>query len=201
MHKAMFINLFTYQGYRVIYRNMKVIFTIGHSNQSLEDLIEKLEVNQIQKLYDVRSYPGSRHCPWFSRESLEVEIPKHSIEYEWYPNLGGRRKPIKPVPNTVSWWTHPSFSAYANYALTDEKFKHGLDVLINDTKRCCYMCSEAQWWRCHRRIISDWLTAYGVDVQHIMTNKPTQNTRHILSSGAFLEFEKVEYPGIKALDI
>ena len=62
-----------------------------------------------------------------------------------------------------------AFRNYADYAQTDA-FRVGLNDLLTLTHgpRCAIMCAEAVWWRCHRRIITDYLLAQGILVEHIM---------------------------------
>ena len=71
---------------------MNTIWTIGHSTRTFEEFVELLRLNQIEKLVDVRHYPGSRKFPQFNKDYLEVELPKCEIEYEHLVDLGGRRK-------------------------------------------------------------------------------------------------------------
>ena len=66
-------------------------------------------------------------------------------------------------------WRVQAFHNYADYALSDT-FQAALDQLIQLGKkqRLTLMCSEAVWWRCHRRIITDYLLLRGYRVEHIM---------------------------------
>lgn len=162
---------------------MATIYTIGHSNQPLSAFIEILQANRIVLLLDVRSYPGTRACPWFGREVLAESLPASGIAYKWQPALGGRRKPSKTVRPAVAWWEHPSFAAYAAHALDSAEWSSALGQLMVQPGPVAIMCAEVQWWKCHRRIISDWLVANGVEVRHIMEahGKPA---RHELSAGA-----------------
>lgn len=162
---------------------MSAIYTIGHSNQPLGEFIEALRVNRIERLIDVRSYPGSRACPWFGGEALSESLPASDIAYEWQPALGGRRKPSKIVRPAVAWWEHPSFAAYAAHALESAEWSSALERLMAQPGPVAIMCAEVQWWKCHRRIISDWLVANGTEVRHIM-GAHSEPVRHELSAGA-----------------
>ncbi len=79
--------------------------------------------------------------------------------------MRGKQALADPSPN--AFWDNRSFRAYADYALT-EGFRRGLERLrqLGDEKRCAIMCAEAVWWRCHRRIIADYLIAAGASVSH-----------------------------------
>lgn len=67
------------------------------------------------------------------------------------------------------YWENQSFHNYADYALSDE-FEHGLDELltVSAERRTAIMCAEAVWWRCHRRIVADYLLLRGRSVIHLM---------------------------------
>lgn len=145
----------------------KEVWTIGHSNRPLEELIEMLQSFNIEQLVDIRHYPGSRKYPYFNKENLEKVIPENGIGYLHMVDLGGRRKVNKDSKNIA--WRHPAFRGYADYMETVE-FKTGIEKLeeIAQEKRTAYMCSEAVWWRCHRSMVSDYLKAHGWKVMHIM---------------------------------
>jgi uncharacterized protein (DUF488 family) len=93
-----------------------------------------------------------------------------NIVYGWAKALGGRRN-SKRIDTPHTAWEHPSFRGYADYAETPE-FLAALNELMHEALevRTAIMCSEGLWWRCHRRIISDYLTNRGWAVTHIMPN-------------------------------
>ena len=49
-------------------------------------------------------------------------------------------------------------------------------------KRCTVMCAEAVWWRCHRRIIADYLIAAGEDVLHILGANRIESARMTIAA-------------------
>jgi uncharacterized protein (DUF488 family) len=145
-------------------------FTIGHSTRSLAEFTGLLKESEIEILADVRSIPRSRTNPQFNLDTLPAELSAQGVAYVHLAALGGRRGKEKmdhPSPN--GYWTHPAFRHYADYAL-GEPFREGLAQLlgIGHARRCAIMCSEAVWWRCHRRIVADYLLARGETVLHIM---------------------------------
>jgi uncharacterized protein (DUF488 family) len=145
-------------------------FTIGHSNHSLDDFIGLLNGAEIGVLADVRKMPGSRAHPQFNEATLPGALADFDIAYEHEAALGGLRGKTRTVAEDVNgFWTNASFHRYADYALS-APFHAGLDRLIDlgRARRCAVMCSEAVWWRCHRRIIADYLIARGETVFHIM---------------------------------
>lgn len=145
----------------------KIIWTIGHSTRTLEELIEMLRSFEIAMVADIRSYPGSRRYPQFNKDALEVSLPENQIQYIHIKKLGGRRK-VNPASQNTSWH-HPAFRGYADYMETAD-FKEGMEELktIALQMRTVMMCSEAVWWRCHRSMVSDYLKAQGWTVMHIM---------------------------------
>jgi uncharacterized protein (DUF488 family) len=145
-------------------------FTIGHSTRPLAEFTGLLKESAINTLVDVRSIPRSRTNPQFNQDTLPASLWAEGIAYVHSAALGGRRSKRNtdsPSPNT--YWTHPAFRNYADYAL-GEPFREGFDQLldIGRAQRCAIMCSEAVWWRCHRRIVADYLLARGETVLHIM---------------------------------
>lgn len=146
------------------------IGTIGHSTRSLEDFVGLLNAAEADLVVDVRAIPRSRTNPQYNKETLPRALKRFGIGYLHLPELGGRRKKVAGVEADVNaFWLNRSFHNYADYALTDE-FRRGLRKLLEAARshRCVIMCSEAVWWRCHRRIIADHLLALGVTVFHLM---------------------------------
>jgi len=167
-----------------------MIFTIGHSTRELDELIALLRENGVERLADVRRYPGSRRFPHFCRDALSQSLPEHGIEYVHVPELGGRRKPLPDSPNAA--WRNEQFRAYADHMATDE-FRGAVDALLASPKRTCVMCAEAVPWRCHRNLLADELTRRGIEVFHILAPRSIQ--QHVLNSIARIECDRVVYPG------
>lgn len=146
------------------------IYTIGHSTRTTAELASLLREAGVDLLVDVRSIPRSRTNPQFNRDTLPQALSQEGIGYHYIGALGGRRHSARgapPSPNT--YWQNTSFRAYADYTATDA-FRAGLDELCGLAQKhtCAIMCAEAVWWRCHRRIITDYLLARGIPVRHIM---------------------------------
>lgn len=145
-------------------------YTIGHSNRGLDAFIALLEGHSVDYLADIRAFPMTRANPQFNGDSMASVLAGHGIAYEHHPSLGGLRKRAKDiVPEVNGLWKNRSFHNYADYALS-EPFRTGLAHLLADGTRrtAAIMCAEAVWWRCHRRIVADWLIANGETVFHIM---------------------------------
>jgi uncharacterized protein (DUF488 family) len=176
-------------------RLKRPFFTIGHSNRSLEELVELLSGAEIGLVADIRKIPKSRANPQFNEDTLPDALAAHDISYEHVAALGGLRGKARAVARDLNgFWENESFHRYADYALSNE-FQAGLEHLIEQgrKKRCAMMCSEAVWWRCHRRIVTDHLIARGETVYHIMGQGRVELAR--LSSGAIAQpGQPVIYP-------
>jgi uncharacterized protein (DUF488 family) len=149
------------------------IWTIGHSNRSLEDFLAHLASFNIDVLTDVRRFPGSKKHPHFNQQTLAQSLATSGVAYECFPELGGRRKPRPDSLNTA--WRNDSFRAYADYMESDE-FRAGVVRLLSvaENRRAAIMCSEAVWWRCHRSLIADYLKSRGIEVEHIVSLKKSE---------------------------
>jgi uncharacterized protein (DUF488 family) len=170
-------------------------FTIGHSNRSLEEFAGLLNAAEIALIADIRTIPKSRANPQFNEDTLPGSLAPFQIAYERIAALGGLRGKSKTIARDVNgFWTNDSFHNYADYALSDE-FRAGLDRLIEDgrKRRTAFMCSEAVWWRCHRRIVADHLIARGETVFHIM-GKHRLEPAHLTAGAVVQPDGEVVYP-------
>ena len=155
-----------------------------------------LAQHKVEAMVDIRCFPGSRKHPHFQRDSLTAALPKLGVEYHWLEALGGRRRKQRGESPNLGL-ENQGFRNYA-YMRTDE-FREGVETLLEDArrKRTAIMCAEGLFWQCHRRLVSDFLVANGVTVQHVM---PTGELRpHKLTTGAVVENGRVTYPGEKSL--
>ena len=144
------------------------IHTIGHGNRPLEELISLLHLNGVDRLVDVRAFPGSRRHPHFGRSELERSLPAAGIEYVWEGKaLGGRRRARADSPHVAM--RNDSFRAYADH-MESEEFRLGVDRLLEMavSARPAIMCAERLPWQCHRYMISDYLVAHDVQVLHVI---------------------------------
>lgn len=167
------------------------IWSVGHSTRTLAELVELMAAHGIEQIADVRRFPGSRRHPHFGEAELRDRLADNGIMYTWVQALGGRRAHSGADPES-SGWQHPAFRAYAAHLATDE-FAGGLEMLIARARarRTAMMCSEALWWRCHRRLIADVLVARGAQVLHIFT--PEKSQQHALRLPARLVDGRLAY--------
>jgi uncharacterized protein (DUF488 family) len=164
-----------------------VIYTIGHSTRSAAELIELLRRAGVDLLVDIRTAPRSRFNPQFNADVLPEALAAAGLGYRHLAELGGlrhRRKDAPPSRNTA--WRNEAFRNYADYA-AGAAFRSGLDALLAlaEVHVCAIMCAEAVWWRCHRRIVADYLIVRGREVRHIMA--PGKIEAATLTPGAELQ--------------
>jgi uncharacterized protein (DUF488 family) len=191
-----------------------VIYTIGHSTRSLDELVELLHVHHVNRLADIRTVPRSRRHPHFSADALGVSLPAQGVSYRHFPGLGGLRKPRKDSRNGA--WRHEGFRGYADYmetasfrdALADlisladadgperpgRHLERRADLLGPPDTRVAIMCAEAVWWRCHRQLTADALLARGIEVRHITSTAAA--AAHKLTEFARVVDGQVQYPGL-----
>jgi uncharacterized protein (DUF488 family) len=167
------------------------VLTVGHSTREPGELEKLLVAHGVKLVVDVRAQPGSRRMPHFGCEALERSLSEAGIGYLHLPELGGRRRPHDDSPNGA--WQNAQFQGYADHTATDE-FERGLarTTTAASARRTVLMCAEAAWWRCHRRLIADVLTARGWAVLHVTgSGRPS---RHELPDFAVVDGGRVVYP-------
>jgi len=145
-------------------------FTIGHSTRTIPEFVDLLRVAGVEMVADIRTVPRSRTNPQYNKDVLGENLAPYQIGYEHIAELGGLRGKAGDVPEaTNAFWINRSFHNYADYAL-GERFRTGLEALValGRRRRTAMMCSEAVWWRCHRRIVADYLLCGGETVFHLM---------------------------------
>jgi uncharacterized protein (DUF488 family) len=143
------------------------LWTVGHSNHPIDELLDILVAHGVTRIADVRRFPGSRKFPQFNPVALEAYLGDAGIAYTPMPDLGGRRKSLPDSPHSA--WRNEAFRGYADYMDTPE-FAQAAEILAGVARedRVAVMCSEAVWWRCHRSMISDYFKAHGWVVLHII---------------------------------
>ncbi|WP_091182039.1 DUF488 domain-containing protein [Paramicrobacterium humi] len=160
------------------------LLTFGHGRLERQELADLLRDARIERVVDVRRFPGSRANEAAARGQVPELLAEIGIAYRWDQRLGGRRRLDKHTPSPDTWWRVEAFRAYSAWTRGDE-FQTALPDLVDDigTARTAVMCSESVWWRCHRRIIADVVAlGCGIPVEHLMhTGKLTA---HEPSEGA-----------------
>jgi uncharacterized protein (DUF488 family) len=154
-------------------------YTIGHSTRGIEEFVDLLRGADVRLVVDVRTVPRSRTNPQYNRDALPDSLAQFQIGYAHIAALGGLRGHKRDMPDDINaFWQNASFHNYADYAMSED-FRDGLAKLreIGHAAPCAIMCAEAVWWRCHRRIIADYLIAAGETVFHILAGKRIEPAR------------------------
>lgn len=170
-----------------------MIYTIGHGNRPLEELIGLLHEFHVGCLIDVRAFPGSRRHPHFGRGELERSLPESGIDYVWEgARLGGRRRPRPDSPHVAL--RNASFRAYADH-MESAEFHEGVGCVLALAQEgeVALMCAERLPWQCHRYMISDYLAAQGVEVRHVIDAKAPK--AHALRAEARIAGANLVYDG------
>jgi uncharacterized protein (DUF488 family) len=158
-----------------------VLLTFGHGTASAEQITQLLRGAEVAGLVDIRTAPGSRRHPHVARAELERWLPGSGVRYRWDQRLGGFRRPGTDSPDVA--WREAAFRGYAGHMRTDE-FQAAAAELVAETRtrQVAAMCSESLWWRCHRRLLADYVwVVCGLPVRHLMHDGRLQE--HRLSSG------------------
>jgi uncharacterized protein (DUF488 family) len=151
-----------------------MLLTYGHGTDSAERTVAILSGAGVAALVDIRTAPGSRRNPQFARAALEEWLPAAGIAYRWEKRLGGFRKPSPGNPDVA--WREDMFRGYAEH-MRSADFGAAVDTLLAfntglaaaEAIQTTVMCSESLWWRCHRRLLADFVSvARGVEVRHMM---------------------------------
>jgi uncharacterized protein (DUF488 family) len=186
---------------------MARVFTIGHSNRKWSDFIFMLKDNHVDVLVDVRRYPGSRACPQFNKEEMTTELRKENVSYVHIEKLGGRRNKLDVKRdrcdsnsnnnNNNTGWKNKSFRAYADYMATTS-FREGINEILSLMKNYCnlaIMCAEAVPWRCHRRMIADYLfMVEGISIFDILGDEQQPASHELTPFAHHIDNKIITYP-------
>jgi uncharacterized protein (DUF488 family) len=149
------------------------VFTIGHGTRPAEELVEMLRSASVETLVDVRRFPGSRRTPQFNQAALAETLGAAEITYWHAEKLGGRRA-NEPGEERFPCIRVAAFRSYAARMGT-EPWQQALEAALAEPSPC-FMCAETLWWRCHRRLIAELLTARGHEVIHLI--RPGERQPH-----------------------
>ena len=166
------------------------IYTIGHSNRSLDELLTILQSKHIATLVDVRAHPYSRRHPQFSSETLRTGVETVGMTYHWAGRQLGGKRPVREDSPHVAM--EEGLRGYADYMDTED-FQQAAAQLINLAARAptALLCAERLAEHCHRSLLADYLVLKGVQVIHLVSNE--ESHEHNLSSTARLESIRLIY--------
>jgi uncharacterized protein (DUF488 family) len=151
------------------------IWTVGHSNHSIEAFMGLLEKQNIEFVADVRSYPYSRFAQQFNREGLEGVLSKHGVGYVFLgEELGGR-------PSLDEHYDEEGHALYGPMSL-EPRFRDAIERLLAGAKehRIALLCSEGNPETCHRRLlVGKVLTERGAELCHILPDTSVTIEREV----------------------
>ena len=156
-----------------------LVHTIGHGTRPLEELLECLRAAGVETLVDVRRFPGSRRNPQFGQQRLSEALEAEGIGYRHAVELGGRLSG-EPGEERFACIRTAAFRSYAA-RMGRPEWQEALVAALAEPAPC-FMCAETLWWRCHRRLIAELLTARGHDVVHLL--RPRERHPHRPSDDA-----------------
>lgn len=184
-----------------------MIMTIGHSTLKPEEFIKLIRHHKIDAIWDVRSHPGSTNCPHFNRDAMHSWCPipcewvpalggwnsshaewanefnKYDVDVLCYCHRHFPKQRIaaerKHAADEVSWWNQGLYD-YSWFTALPEFMRAAHDLIkFAQINNIAIMCSEAQWWRCHRSMVADYLCFTGNDAAHVMGKRLTLHSRVI----------------------
>jgi uncharacterized protein (DUF488 family) len=147
---------------------MTTVFTLGHSDRSLEQVMDLLRGAGINTLVDVRAQPHSRRHPQFEESSLRSAAEAAGMTYHWAGRQLGGRRPLAPTSRHKA--LEEGLRGYADYMET-QAFQRAAAQLIGLAGRgaTAILCAEREPERCHRSLIADYLILQGIAVVHLMS--------------------------------
>jgi uncharacterized protein (DUF488 family) len=175
------------------------VLTFGHGTADAEQMTRLLGAAGVRRLVDVRTAPGSRHNPDAARDAMSRWLPEAGIDYRWDKRLGGWRKPRPDSLDTAL--RNRAFSGYAGHMRSPE-FLSAIDDLLTIAAEepTTVMCAESVWWRCHRKMIADFLVLVRqLEVRHLMhdgtlrTHRPSLEAR-LACEGQLLVYDVGQLP-------
>lgn len=141
------------------------LYTVGHSNSTLEKLLSLLQLAGVDCIIDVRSTPASAYSPHFNKESLQRFLKANGILYGHFGEEFGARRTDSIIDDQVNFAK----------AVTTEAFQRGVERIRNGLSKgynIAFMCSEAKPLECHRfSMISRYFVDNGYNVKHILHNE------------------------------
>uniref|UniRef100_A0A7C4HB55 DUF488 family protein n=2 Tax=Staphylothermus marinus TaxID=2280 RepID=A0A7C4HB55_STAMA len=174
---------------------VKLVYTIGYGGRRIEEFIDLIKSYDIERIIDVRKWSSSRRNPVYSSYSLKRFLEENGIDYMWIPELGGYRRFGVDVDDIGigSCFESEGFRAYATYITVKNSVKVFLNKLVEASceKTSAILCCEKIPYRCHRKILSDYLVVKNFTVIHIIDYGKV--IKHVLSKCAVNDNGELKY--------
>lgn len=146
-------------------KSEQILYTVGHSNHTIEEFLDLIKLHNISAIADVRSSPYSKYASQFNKENFEKVLLENGIKYVFLgKELGGR--PTDPRSYTDGKVDYNKISR-------NKEFKKGIDRLLKgiDKYRLALMCSEGEPLDCHRTVlICQNIRQQRLNIKHILPN-------------------------------
>jgi uncharacterized protein (DUF488 family) len=167
------------------------VYTVGHGNRTVEELIATLTGARVTRLVDVRAYPRSKRHPHFGYGPLGARLAAAGIFYDWRGKaLGGMRRAGDEAHHPGL--REPLLRAYAEYMRSDAFLGSAGEALARaGGETLCLMCAERDPAQCHRSLIADWLALHGARVVHLIA--PGEAREHTLHPALRFEHGVLRY--------
>jgi len=166
------------------------VYSIGHGTATAEDFTHTLAAAGVRLVADIRSAPGSRRNPQFGQSALREALAGAGIEYVHLPGLGGRRAPRPDSPHTGL--RVAAFRGYADHMASDEfRAEYARLQELARFGPTAFMCAETLWWKCHRRLLADRVTADGWTVVQLRVGGSAEP--HRMTDAARVEQGRLSY--------
>ncbi len=168
------------------------LYTIGHSNRELSELIRILKGAGIETLVDIRAHPQSERHSQFNTDNLREAMNDAGITYHWAGHyLGGMRR---PKPDSIHPALAKDLQGFADHMDTKEFAKAAAQLvnLANKAPLVC-LCAERLPDHCHRNLIADYLTLRGHNVIHLIAadeHREHNLTEHVRRESAQLVYDR-----------
>ncbi len=155
----------------------RFLYTLGHSNHSMEEFLKLLEHFQIQVLVDVRSQPYSRHVPHFGKEALQRALEAAGMRYLYLGRELGGRPHGEEFYDETGQVLHGKLVESLLFQKGMARLEKGLAMY-----RSALMCSEENPEKCHRCwLLGRFLQEQGVEVRHIRGDGILRGQREVAS--------------------
>jgi len=151
------------------------VFTIGHSNHSIEELLRLVQNHGIEVVGDVRSRPYSQYSPQFDRETLKSSLKRVGISYVFLGDELGARSDVPSCyeRGKVRYDRLAETAAFQNGISRVEKGAAEYKVSL--------MCAEKEPLECHRTIlVARELERRGIEVRHILADGSIETHAEVL---------------------
>lgn len=141
------------------------IYTIGHSNYTMEKLIEMLKFYNINTVVDIRGIPYSKYNVQFDKERIKYTLNKEGFIYIYMAKELAAKRINKVSYNTEGYSDFEKVVQEEDFVKGIERLKDG----CNKGYRIALLGAMQDPIRCHRSVlVGRALKEAGFNVMHIL---------------------------------